>query len=275
MCVNVSSAEQMQKYVIGHWSGGLGVCFHSVLNHICYCEHTQQTPVVYWGSDSLYYTPEGFNGYHENGWDYYFEPISSLRYEKGDTINYYVQNVIVNFNYHALDEEHRNQAHELIQKYIKPNSIVQSKIDKFYNEHLANKKTIGIHIRGTDKVIEEKPVSAHRMVQEALKYADEETQFFIATDEKKILNELITLLADRKVIYYECARSEDGQPLHQLYSKHRQTRVAQKTQVAQNGEDVVIEMILLSKCTVFLHTLSNVSAVPLYFNPSLEHVTLK
>ena len=105
------------------------------------------------------------------------------------------------------------------------------------------------------------------MVQEALKYADKDTQFLIATDEKKIFDELIALLADRKVIYYECARSKNGQPLH--------TAERSRTLVAQNGEDVVIEMILLSKCNIFLHTLSNVSAVPLYFNPWLQHVTLR
>jgi len=71
-----------------------------------------------------------------------------------------------------------------------------------------------MHIRGTDKRIKERPVPPRVAVEEALKYADESTQFFIATDEKKIFNDLMSLLSGRKVVYYECGRSEDGNPLY-------------------------------------------------------------
>ena len=69
---------------------------------------------------------------------------------------------------------------------------MQAKVDRFYNTHLAGKKTIAIHLRGTDKHIEEKPVSPERIIAEALKYADENTQFFLATDEQKLLDAMIS-----------------------------------------------------------------------------------
>lgn len=267
--MRIFAEQDKEKYVIGHFAGGLGVTLHSVLKHLEYCEHANKIPVVYWGPDSLYYTPEGLNGF-KNAWEYYFEPVSPLSYRDTDIIHCYcVWPNGSNFNYYATSPKKRHLGHALIQKYIKPNALVQSKIDRFYTEYLANKRTIGIHIRGTDKIIEEKPVAASRMVEQALEYADAETQFFIATDEKSIFNELMTLLATRKVVYYECARSEDGAPLH-CVSKKRS-----KSQIAQNGEDMVVEMILFSKCDLFLHTLSSVSAIPLYFNPHLDHILLK
>ncbi len=268
-CSDGFAQQNPQKYVIGHWSGGLGICLTSVLNHLFHCEQTQQIPVVFWGKNSPYYTSEGLNG-SKNSWEYYFEPVSHLRYEKDDPINYYcLADTSGSFAYYKLSQEKRDLAHSLIQKYIKPNAVVRSKVDRFYKTYLENKKTIGIHIRGTDKKTEEEPVSASRMVRVALKYADENTQFLIATDEQKILNELIALLAGRTVVYYNCTRSQDGNPLHD--TSHGRSR----SQIAQNGEDVVVEMLLLSKCDIFLHTFSNVSAIPLYFNPSLEHVALR
>ena len=145
---------------------------------------------------------------------------------------------------------------------------MQTKVDHFYNTHLAGKKTIAIHLRGTDKHKEEKPVSPERIIAEALKYADEDTQFFLATDEQKLLDAMIVLLKGRTIIYYDCYRSQDSKPLH-VRSR------ASKPSFAQLGEDVIVEMWLMGKCDMLIHTLSNVSSIPLYINPRMSHVTMR
>jgi tetratricopeptide (TPR) repeat protein len=254
------------KYVIGPWPGGLGVCLHNVLNHLVFCEKQKRTPAIFWGSDSLYYDSRGFNGY-KNVWNYYFMPVSTQRYKKGDKIHIFYPDKSEHekFSYYDTTQEKRYSAYRLINKYIRPNAIVQSKITNFFKKNIYGKRTIGIHIRGTDKIKEEKPVEPLRLVAEALKYADANTQFFVASDEKKLFDEIVTLLHGRTVIAYDCYRSEnENQPLH--------VRLPSR---AQLGEDVVIEMILLSKCDMLIHTLSNVSAIPLYFNPNLPHAVLK
>lgn len=262
-----SHKKERLKYVIGPWQGGMAMCLHSVLNQLLYCEKNNRIPVVYWNSDSFYFDTRGFNG-HKNVWNYYFQPLSKLSYRNPDKIHvYYEGKGYGTFNYYDTNQEKRNSAYRLIKKYIKPNKIVQNKIDDYYKKNMSGKKTIGIHIRGTDKHTEEKPVDPYRMVEEALKHADADTQFFVASDEKKLISEITTLLKDYRVISYDCYRSEDpNQPLH--LPVRRPSR-------AQLGEDVVIEMILLSKCNMLIHTLSNVSAIPLYFNPSMPHVLLK
>jgi hypothetical protein len=222
------------KYVIGFWPGGMGICLTSVLNHLSYCEKCNLIPVVYWYK-GLYHNSGGFNG-KQNEWEYYFNPVSYLSYAPHDTINHFIFDTkgSMQFNYYNTAQEKRDFAYKLLCKYVVLNPIVQAKVDKFYNIYMRAKKTIGIHMRGTDKCIEDKPVSSKEVMAEALKYADENTQFFIATDEKKLLNEMLELLKTRKVIYYDCYRSEDGKPLHLKRSP--------KPSFAQLGEDVVVEM---------------------------------
>jgi hypothetical protein len=101
-----------------------------------------------------------------------------------------------------------------------------------------------------------------------LKYADENTQFFLATDEQKLLDAMIALLKGRTAVYYDCYRSVDSKPLH-VHTK------ASKPSFAQLGEDVIVEMWLMGKCNMLIHTLSNVSSIPLYLNPSIPHITLR
>jgi len=60
ICIGLSAEQNLRKHVIGHWPGGLGVCLHSILNQLNYCEHINQIPVMFLGEGSLYYTPKGF-----------------------------------------------------------------------------------------------------------------------------------------------------------------------------------------------------------------------
>lgn len=256
-------AADNEKHVIGVHPAGFFSAFTGVLNQLSWCQKNNKIPVVYWDIYSFYYNPNGLNGSY-NAWEYYFEPVSSLKYELGDIIHYGYSIGPSDFYYASTDQSKRDHAYRLISKYIKINKPVQQKIDQFYQENMINKNTIGIHLRGTDKYKEESLISAQQMIETALLYADADTQFLIATDEQQLLDTLISLLKDHKVIYYDCYRSTNGQPLH-----------SRKPYLPQIGEDVLVEVQLLSKCNIFIHTLSNVSAGVLYFNPHLKHVLVR
>ena len=88
-------------------------------------------------------------------------------------------------------------------------------------------------------------------------------QFLIATDEERLLNEAIKKIKS-KVIYYKCYRSPDKMPIH-----------CKSPNKAQVGEDVLIEAMLLSKCSKLIHSISNVSTAALFFNPELKHILLR
>jgi hypothetical protein len=258
----VKADHNSQKHVIGVHPAGLFSSFLAVLNQLSWCEKNNKIPVVYWDKNSLYYKEGGFNG-SSNVWEYYFDPVSYLAYAPGDIVNtgyWWTEN---DLSYGSINKSQRDYAYKLITKYIKIKTPIQKKIDAFYEKNMLNKKTIGIHLRRTDKYIEEKLISVQQIIESTLKNSDTDAQFLIATDEQVSLNSMINLLKDRTVIYYDCYRSTNGKPLHKSPPK------------AQLGEDALIEVLLLAKCNKLIHTISNLSTAVLYFNPHITNILLQ
>ena len=166
-------------------------------------------------------------------------------------------------NKHLYDPQFRKYVKEsLLDPYIVIQPNIKEKIDKFYGEKMAMKKTIGIHLRGSFLGNEVHSVPLESICQEAKRISNNEYQFFIATDQKPLLEKAKKLL-NGNVIYYK-------------YPESNSTTSPQKPQQLKpwHGEDVLIEAILLSKCDYLVHTLSQVSTSVLYFNPDLPHTVL-
>lgn len=247
---------------------GLFSCFFGVLNALLVCEKENKIPVVYWHKNSLYYQEEGFNG-SANVWEYYFEPLSEYGYDPQIRINMLGGTF---FYFTKQDQPTRDKAHKLISSYIKLKPSVQQKIDDFYEHHMVGKRTIGIHLRGTDRGTYKKNEDnsfplLKTIAQTALQHADEETQFLIASDDQELLDSMVQLLDHYPVIYYPCFRSLNGKGLHN--GIHTDNQAPSR---AQLGEDVLVEGLLLAKCGILLHTSSSVSTAVLYFNPNITSV---
>lgn len=266
-----------EKHVIGcRFKVGLFSNFLRVINHLDWCIKNDKIPVVYWDKESSYYSPEGYNE-SMNGWEYYFEPVSDQTYNAGDVIHRSYCSVdgkiVVNYTLEipiGLSPEIRYYVYNnLITPFIKPNQIIQNKVDAFFDKHLAGNYTIGIHIRGTDKAIEIKPVPVETIIQIANDLAAQipNCQFFVATDDNALL-EIAKNTLNGKVIYYDSHRSTNGKPIHNGNDK------PSDNSKAILGEEVLIETLLLAKCNKFIHTASNVSISALLFNPELENVFL-
>ena len=263
------STEASTKMVINACPGshGLFSCFITVLNQLAWCDKNNVIPVVYWDKDCSYYDPKGFNG-KQSIWEYYFEPVSCAQYDGIEPINNLHLAATANtyapeinhFNKNTREKWLRKAASTIIKKYIKMQPVVQAKIDEFYQKNMQGKKTIGIHIRGTDKKSETPTINPSVIFEAAntlsLQYPG--CQFLVATDELSILEQAKRELKG-PIIYYEARRSNNGKPLH----------LDATVSNAQNGEDVVIEVQLLARCDHFLHTLSNVSTAVILFNPEL------
>jgi hypothetical protein len=299
-----------KKCVRGGGPWGFFAEFLWVLNHLEYCKTYKKIPVVYWGEDCAYYSQAGYEG-SENCWEYYFEPVSSASYDPKDqlffnifypskkqftTLWWYVQYIdnkhllpakeqesfkpiedhaaryaspefdnqrVQNYpvgKYHLYSHIFRKEVKEtIIDRYIKIKPSIQEKIDNFYNAYIKDTHTISIHLRGKHLGNEVLPIDLSYIFQEANNHAVPGTQFFIATDQISLLQEAKKALHG-PVIYYECERFDEttspypGKKLHPIL-----------------GENIVIEMMLLSQCNHFVHTLSNVSTAVLYFNPTLSH----
>ena len=269
---SIYSNEPIEKHVIGCLSAGFFSSFFGVLNNLNWCLNNNKTPVVFWDHQSLYYNPAGYNE-SLNVWEYYFEPVSSLRSDPQDTLyrDYDApdgfrmiqhQNNPSNIPDHNL----RKRIHrELIVPFIKIKKSVQNKVDEFFNQNMKAKNTIGIHLRGTDKSKVIDQVSVIEILNEANKHATPDCQFFVATDENALLESAKSILrAD--VIYYDVHRATNKDPIHHC-NHNPQIRPLL-------GQEVLIEVLLLAQCNKFIHTTSNVSTAVLLFNPELENIVL-
>jgi hypothetical protein len=277
MIGTLSIWANQSRLVIGKTDAGLFSCFLQVLNNLAWCERNNVEPVIYWGEDSLYYQEGGYNG-ATNVWEYYFEPLSSAGYKQGEPIwrrgldPDRVRLILAPFDKgykQNLDKAFRQQVHALINRHIKVKPSITAKADLFYNEKLAGKKTIGIHLRGTDQFTEVKnEATIFSICEEANKIAAAMfgCQFFIATDEESLLEKAIELL-NGPVIFYDSYRSRNGEAVHVHSSEHAYSR-------AKLGEEVLIEVLMFARCDKFIHTRSNVSTAVLFFNPELENKVL-
>jgi hypothetical protein len=254
-----------EKHVIGSHNAGFFSDFLGILNHLYWCEKTVKTPVVYWGKENYYWQANGYNG-SLNAWEYYFEPVSdeTASVDEPRDKRYSVDGWT--FYYHQIDLEKRLLANRLINNYIKINPAVVKKVSSFFTKNMFNKKTIGIHLRGTDKDREVKSIDPLVLLERANKEAEllGNCQFLVATDEYRLLA-IAEKTLRRPIIYYPCLRSENNIPLHV-------PMVSPIKNKAVLGEDVLIEALLLAQCDLFLHTYSNVSAAVLYFNATLKNI---
>ena len=266
-CFSKRTVNSENKHVSGSQIGrGLFALFFGALNHLDWCAKNNKQPVIYWDKSCLYYQPQGYNG-STNVWEYYFEPVSMLSYTHGDIIHY---DVLApdgsGFDYRCFSEKYmikfKYQAKRIIDKYIKIKSNIQNKIDDFYDHYLKNKKTIGIHLRGTDKEVDVKNIPLEIIFKAAAKYDCD--QYLVATDEMRLLEEA-KLKLPKPVIFYPCYRSHDGSPIHMGNNN---------SDKALRGEEALIETVLLSKCNVLIHTCSNMSAAAIFFNPNITNIFL-
>ena len=210
------------KLVIGANPGsGFFRCFISVLNNLTWCEKNRVTPIVYWDDNCCYYDPAGYNGVKKNAWEYYFEPISTASYKDSDPqwpgffgLDGKGISLLKDLGEKSSSKKQRLQAHDLVKKYIRVKPAVLEKVEKFHNKHMAGKKTIGLHIRGTDKFTEVKPVPMEAFVAAAHELAQRYTdcQFLIATDEVALLEEAKQKL-NGNVISYDSYRSPTGRAI--------------------------------------------------------------
>lgn len=253
----IQGFSNQKKMVIGAVGTGFFVDFFGVLHHLMLCEQGNFIPVVYWDENSKYSDPNAKNA---NTWEYYFEPVSDITYEEGDPISreYWVKNVYCINGGNYLN--HRFIIHNLIKKYIRIKPEVQEKINSFFKEKMAGKRTIGIHLRGTDRYLCVKPTPLSTIINEANKYASKDTQFFIASDDINLFAEAVRTL-NGPVISYDSFRSNSTvNEWWQFESDRRKL-----------GEDVLIDAQLLSLCDHLICTQSSVSNAALFFNPTMSY----
>ncbi len=194
--------------------------------------------------------------YGFNWWNYYCEPICCGAKNRPKTITGHDPWEI------ELNTS-RDEAWELIQKYIFVKEEILEEVDQFCDENFDGGLVVGVHYRGTDKYTEAPLLSYKKMVEQIFditeKHGLEEFKVFLATDEEGFLNYMISIFGNRLCFKEDTSRSTDGKPIH--YNQPHPY---------QSGKDAIIDALLLSRCDILIRTSSNLSRWSTYFNPTIS-----
>jgi hypothetical protein len=303
-----------QLHVICERDVGLFSLIQQVTANIPWAIAENRIPVVYFGANTCYWTPNGYRG-KDTVWEYYFEPVvpghsaasipESIRqlisaappsaYEMG-----YLADDQAFVSSHFGDHPHltgvalripyqwddpsdalRRAAKVILDGYIRPRAYILRKVNDFYARQLAGHHIIGVHARGTDATSKQEKrsfrqgslvLSRYVVEIERLVATQPRAKVFVASDEQSSLDYLTRAFGSR-VIAYESVRHRAGAaagrgPTGWIMPAYI---AGDRDVAAKNGEDAVIEYLLLSRCDYLIHNGSSLARTVLLNAPQLAH----
>ena len=304
----------MQLHIVSERDVGLFSLIQQVIANIPWAIVENRVPVVHFGNDTCYWTPNGHRG-RRTVWEYYFEPLvpgypaSSIPepvrariavdrpspHEVGYLVerdafvsNHYgdhpqLRGAALPIPYQWVDPDDtlRREAKLVVDSFIRPRAYLLQKVHTFFARHMAGHHLIGVHARGTDATSKQE-VRPFRQGSLVLpRYVDEierllavqpRAKIFVATDDQSSLDHLVRVFGPR-VIAYESVRHHGGAAAGQGPTGWiMPAYIAQDRDVAaKNGEDAVIEYLLLSRCHHLVHNGSSLARTVLLNAPRLPH----
>ena len=304
----------MQLHIVSERDVGLFSLIQQVIANIPWAIVENRVPVVHFGNDTCYWTPNGHRG-RRTVWEYYFEPLvpgypaSSIPepvrariavdrpspHEVGYLVerdafvsNHYGDHpqlrgaaLPIPYQWDDPDDTLRREAKAIVDGFIRPRAYLLQKVHTFFARHMAGHHLIGVHARGTDATSKQE-VRPFRQGSLVLpRYVDEierllavqpRAKIFAATDDQSSLDHLVRVFGPR-VIAYESVRHHGGAAAGQGPTGWiMPAYIAQDRDVAaKNGEDAVIEYLLLSRCHHLVHNGSSLARTVLLNAPRLPH----
>ncbi|MBO5479077.1 MAG: O-fucosyltransferase family protein [Clostridia bacterium] len=248
---------------------GFFALFNCVLNRIYYADRLGLVPVVHYPQTVLYYD-ETMKQNQNNVFEYFFQPVSSIPYEKALK----AKNLVISsekdsqFNLcnkpgYLLDERGINNLANIAKKYIRFNDVTQSKLNEGLKLLDGTGKKLGVHIRGTDFKNKNKnhpigiTIEQYKEKIREIMFNGEYTCVFLATDEEAVIREIEEMdifvkMKGKLLMYKDVFRSTNGLAVH----KQEYNRLRHKYLL---GFEVLRDMYTLAKCNGFIAGRSQVS----------------
>jgi hypothetical protein len=175
----------------------------------------------------------------------------------------------------------RSTAKAIVEDFVQPRSYILHKVDEFYNRHMAGQYLIGVHVRGTDATSKQELRSFRqgslvlsRYVREIERLLNRRPngKLFVASDDQASVDHLTDAFGAR-VISYDSIRHRGGEPAGRGPSGWIMPAyiAGDRDTAARNGEDAVVEYLLLSRCDYLVHNGSSLARTVLLNSPTLPH----
>lgn len=280
---------------------GLFALIQQVIGNIPFALYERRVPIAYFGRRCSYWTANGYRG-RDTVWEYYFEPIVSER--PVSTVPQHIRKLIEErppsfreFGYHSKDGafitnnygEHRKfrgkslvipfefddpsdrfrwKAFEIIRRYVRVRPEICEIAEKLYNSKLKGRPIIGVHLRGTDALVEKRRLQlGHRL--DVVRYCDRiddlleaqpDAGIFVASDAQVSVDRIREIYGDR-VVSTDAVRHKDGAlagkgPTGGIMPAHL---TVDPDVTAKSGEEAVIDYLLLCSCDALVHNGSSLA----------------
>jgi len=175
----------------------------------------------------------------------------------------------------------RRRAAAIIRDFVRPRGYIKDKVDSFYESHLKGRYVIGVHIRGTDAVSPQEIRPYRKGSLHLSRYAEEierilgnqpEALIFVASDDQSSVDFIKGTFGVR-VIACDSMRHQLGQvagtgPTGWIMPAYIAT---DRDRAARNGEEAVIEYLLLAICDCLVHNGSGLARTVLLKIPEMPH----
>jgi hypothetical protein len=160
---------------------------------------------------------------------------------------------------------------QVVDTYIKFKQSITDKVSNFYDQFLYNKNTLSIHCRGTDQYTSRghagntKHLLNFEYIKQIINSRDFD-QIFLATDEEATLKKFKNEYGD-KIITYATLRCEENNTTGLHYSNQH----SDKEIKYRMGEEMIIDMMLMSKCNYSYYVRSNVSLLSILMRTDFNY----
>lgn len=238
---------------------GLGAKLEWVLEILAFCEEKKLTP-------QFKFTYPGSND-DENYFKSFFE-INKSSYQSNS-----VEFVTI-FSIHDLNLDKNYDevlnirlASYLINKYLTVKDDVLREVDEFCIKHFKNKRVLGTHFRGTDKLREATPVSYDKVKRNITFYLDKfpETEcVFLSSDDENFIKFIDSCCFSCPVVY----RNDSYRTVGDVAIHHSNQN---KYDI---NRDAIVNCLILSRCDALMKTASILSAWSKLFSPHIPLVML-
>lgn len=176
----------------------------------------------------------------------------------------------------------RQVASEIVRDYIRPRDYIREKVAEFHDRQMAGRYVIGVHIRGTDA-----NVDATRWIRQSgvrydryltalrrLRQAHPDALILVASDEHASVERIRE--AFRDTIAYASIRHRDGEvagrgPAGGILPAYL---TKDPELAARNGEEAVIEYLLLCRCNFLIHNFSSIPRAVLLSVPQMPELNV-
>jgi Nodulation protein Z (NodZ) len=290
--VSLCSLEHPVRVVSESWIGaGFFAEFRKVLYQLVYDsnEETYHILKVDWTQPFFPYKDDPAC----NGWDLYFEPIRSEAVFENRTKwrppepKHDHPHCIQRWHRYAEYRPYRQFMHDRLSEYIVCKREVRDVVDAFYEEHLKGHFCIGVHVRYAAAHSCENPYQRMLKLQDYIdeakkqldRHCDRHPKLFIATDSHYVIEMFQKHFPTSEIVFTDAFRSlrdEDPHLIfeHQKYYVEHPEEFHKSKPGYRGGLMTLADCLLLSKCDVMVHSLSNVSDVAAWFNPDIESIFL-